>query len=75
MDIDFIVNKDKQEFKESFTNCPVCGKRFYLSNFGRKDYTYKTKNKEGLLRYACSHTCYNSLKEIVGKSKSYRKGF
>ena len=72
MDKDFILSKSTQSFKQGRTTCPVCGKSFYIETVGRKSYVYKVKNREGNIRYACSHTCYKSLKETIEKSKVYR---
>ena len=70
---EFILSNDSQVFNKSQTECPVCGKKFYIESINRKVYVYKTKNRDGKVRYACSHTCYKELKETIEKARFYRK--
>lgn len=65
MEVDFIVSKEKQTLNNKTTECPICGKKFYVSN-GK--YLYKKQNKNGYTRWACSYTCYNKLCLAIDKS-------
>jgi hypothetical protein len=63
MDIEFIKSKEKQLFQNNFTDCPVCGKRFYVPTGMKKLHTYRKKNKQGIVRYSCSPSCFKKMQE------------
>lgn len=68
MNRDFIISNDTQIFENEISECPICGKSFYLSNVSKKQYMYKKRNKNGKIRYCCSYSCYNKLNTIIVNS-------
>ena len=66
MDKDFILSLTKQTFKNKSTNCPICGKNFYVSG---GQYQYKKKNKNEYTRWACSYSCYKELCNVIAHSR------
>lgn len=70
---EFVLSDNSQTFKKNQTECPICGKKFYIESVNKKEYVYKMKNRDGRIRYVCSHTCYKTLKETIEKSRFYRK--
>lgn len=65
MNGDFILSKDRQSFSCGMSECPVCGKRFYVPAGTRKNYVYKKTNKNNVKRFACSNKCYTELCEYI----------
>ena len=43
MEVDFITSKEKQTLNNKTTECPICGKKFYVSN-GK--YLYKKQDEK-----------------------------
>ena len=72
MDKNFIVSLDTQSFDNEMSICPICDKKFFLSQTGRSKYAYKKRNKNGKTRYSCSYSCYNKLLDIIADSSKTR---
>jgi len=61
---------DKQEWDESMTRCPVCGKEFLV--MCRSDYVYKIRSHKNKISYFCSYSCFNKGKDEICKDRKYR---
>lgn len=68
-----IDNFDKQEWDNSMTICPICGKEFMV--LCKSDYVYKTKDNKGKLFYYCSYSYFNKGKEVIKCNKTYKSKY
>lgn len=61
------------KFVDRCTDCAICGKRFYVQS--RSQYTYKVRNKNKIMKFMCSYSCYNKalsmLKDCVYPSSRW----
>lgn len=64
-----VNGKEKQVIKKQCTECPVCGKRFFIPVDSNS--IYKFKNLEGFTRTFCSWTCYNA--GLAEKKNAFRR--
>lgn len=63
MNNDFIVSTEKQYFSGGMTECPVCGKSFYVPTGMKKMYAYRKRNHAQIVRYACGAKCFKQMCE------------
>ena len=69
MDGDFILSKEKQSFSGGTTECPICGKTFYVPSGTRKEYVYKKVNRQGVVRFTCSNKCHTKLCDYISSHR------
>lgn len=69
MNEDFILSKEKQSFSGGTTECPICGKIFYVPSGTRKEYVYKKVNRQGVVRFTCSNKCYTKLCDYISSHR------
>lgn len=68
MDKDFIISTLSTTFTNGVTECPICGKKFYVAANMRKQYNYRKNNKNNRPRFACSYKCFGKMKDVIACS-------
>ena len=64
-----LMTKDIQEKENDYTLCPVCHKKFYITD--NANWCYKIKSKRWATRFMCSWTCFRKAEDAIER-RHYR---